>query len=120
MPPPNPPLSDLVKRPTGRVSTHHLRDLGGRRRDIANSYASLTKWVGQPHSADAKLRCKVPELGPLGVPSLIGGKVPFAWLDNLARLTTRARPAPDRVTPNRPDGGHCTSEPRGKFREQSP
>ncbi|WP_206661047.1 hypothetical protein, partial [Propioniciclava flava] len=54
-----------------------------------------------------------------------GGFRPDYTLDsdepnNLVRLTERARLAPDRTSPDRSNDHQCTSEPRGKFRKQSP
>lgn len=112
-------LSNLLQRLPGLVAAHHLRDLVGCRRGIADSYASLTEQVGESDSANAKLRCEVPELGPLRVASLSRGKLPLAQLDNLVRLAAPARRAPVRAAPNLPDDHQRTSEPRGKFRKQS-
>lgn len=91
------PLADLFQRLTGLVAAGHFLDLVGRRRAVADSYPSRPEEVGQPHSADSKLGCEVPKLGPVGVPTLGRDELTFARLDNLTHLAAWTSPSPDRA-----------------------
>lgn len=91
------PLADLFNRLTRLVAAGHLLDVVGRRGGVADSYPSLPEQFGKSNAADFKLGREVPELGPVGVPSFGCGELPFARLNNLTHLATRAFSSQDRA-----------------------